>query len=659
VAGTPFGRYQLQTLLGRGGMGEVWRAHDTATNRVVALKVLPPHLADDRVFQERFRREAQLAAGLYEPHIVPIHNFGEIDGRLYVDMRLIEGRDLEAMLGEGPLAPSRAVKIVEQIASALQAAHAAGLVHRDVKPSNVLVTSSDFAYLIDFGIARTLGGTGLTATGSAIGTWAYMAPERFGAGKPDARSDVYALTCVLHQTLTGERPFPGDSVEQQVAGHLSTPPPRPSRVKNGLPHALDDVIARGMAKNPDERYATAVALSDAAQAAVTAPTHAVSPPTQAAGFDAAATAVAHLNMLHPSSSRESGAEPGAPASAETQYRTPGFTMPGGAPQRFYGAVPAKPQRRAFTKPRVLAPVLLVLIALVAGAVWVSMRHGDTRPNTARPHPPISQEQLGPQFDGVFTANFTAQQTFSGKPRKGVTPNQNWLIRSACRGNRCVATASQVGAGGYTSSLVFDYVDGRWLAVAEGASATDCSGGNPSPRWVVFSLKGNSDKLTGTYSTIGETGCGRRSTVTFTRTGDAHENLVDDPSKQPPRVVSPASALRGRYHYESTNSVSTPQDYVAGTDCLRSGARCISSFTDPTDGSSQQFLFADGKWTRHSASDSKCKSGNPQHNEWVIDATLPEPPQDPISLWKTHEHVEMTGSCSSVKDYDATFTRTGE
>src|ERR1700757_67704 len=211
MEGTPFGRYQLVELLGRGGMGEVWRAYDPDMNRVVALKVLPPNFADDQVFQERFRREARSAAGLDEPHVVPIHEFGEIEGRLYVTMRLIKGRDLQDLLQDGPLPPARAVWIIEQIASARHAAHEVGLVHRDVKPSNILVTGDDFAYLIDFGIARAAGEIGLTSTGSTIGTWAYMAPERFRTGAAYARTDVYALACVLYQCLTGGLPFPGDT----------------------------------------------------------------------------------------------------------------------------------------------------------------------------------------------------------------------------------------------------------------------------------------------------------------------------------------------------------------------------------------------------------------------------------------------------------------
>ena len=270
VDATPFGHYQLQELIGRGGMGEVYRAYDTKTDRVVALKVLPHRLAEDTVFQQRFRREAQAVAALNEPHVVPIHGFGEIDGRLYLDMRLIEGRTLGAILSDTgkPLSPALAVNVIEQVAAALDAAHAAGLIHRDVKPSNILITDRDFAYLIDFGLARTAGEAGLTTAGSTLGTLAYMAPERFSGGQADPRSDVYALTCVLYECLTGSRPYPDDSLEQQIAGHMTTPAPRPSE-KDPKLAAFDDVIAKGMAKKPAERYRSAGELAAAARQALT------------------------------------------------------------------------------------------------------------------------------------------------------------------------------------------------------------------------------------------------------------------------------------------------------------------------------------------------------------------------------------------------------
>lgn len=283
-----FGHYQLLDVLGRGGMGQVYRAYDDATDRVVALKVLPPNLAEDQEFQQRFRREARIAASLNDPHVVPIHGYGEIDGRLYVDMRLIEGRDLLQYIDEngGRLSPERAVAVIEQVAAALDSAHQVGLIHRDIKPKNILVTNArDFVYLIDFGIARTLADTSLTQTGHTMGTVAYMAPERF-RGTTDHRADVYSLACVLHECLTGKRPYAGESLEEQLNAHLNTPPPRPSTTAAGVPPALDAVVARGMAKDAEHRYQSAMELAEAARAALAgsaaAPHPAPAPPPPAA-----------------------------------------------------------------------------------------------------------------------------------------------------------------------------------------------------------------------------------------------------------------------------------------------------------------------------------------------------------------------------------------
>jgi serine/threonine protein kinase len=296
--GTPFGRYRPIELLGSGGMGEVWRAHDTAhNNRIVAIKLLAPHLASDRTFVERFRREADAAARLNNPHVIPIHNYGEIDGRLYVDMRLVEGRDLQEVLAGGPLKPERAVRIIEQVARALQAAHRIGLVHRDVKPSNILLHDDDFAYLIDFGIARSAGETGLTSTGSTVGTWAYMAPERFKTGAADARSDVYSLTCVLYQCLTAHLPFPADDREQIAFAHMSQPRPKPSALQGSLSAQMDQVIATGMAKKTNERFATTKDLADAARAALNKKT------TGAAADETLHTAEADTTPTKPSGAR--------------------------------------------------------------------------------------------------------------------------------------------------------------------------------------------------------------------------------------------------------------------------------------------------------------------------------------------------------------------
>jgi serine/threonine protein kinase, bacterial len=274
-----FGRYELLSLLGAGGMGQVWRARDTQTNRVVALKVLPEHSADDEEPRERFRRECQAVAQLTEPHVIPIHDFGDIDGRLFLNMRLVDGTDLRTLIKQdGALSPQRAVAIIAQVAGALQAAHDVGLVHRDVKPSNILVCANDFAYLIDFGIAHASEDRTLTKAGETIGTAAYMAPEAIGAAvKTHSRVDVYAMACVLYECLTGEPPFTSAmGVQGLIAHHLHTPPPQPSATKSDVPAAFDAVIAKGMAKNPDDRYQTVQELAEAARAAVGLPSGATS-----------------------------------------------------------------------------------------------------------------------------------------------------------------------------------------------------------------------------------------------------------------------------------------------------------------------------------------------------------------------------------------------
>jgi serine/threonine protein kinase, bacterial len=266
-----FGRYRLFEKLGQGSMGAVYRAHDTALGRDVAIKLLQPELAAEPGFQERFRREAYAAARLASPNIIPIYETGEFDGRLYLVMPIIDGVDLNKVLkSDGPMSPQKAVRVVEQVAAALDAAHKAGLVHRDVKPSNLLMVGEDFVYLIDFGLVHEASAGRLTLTNVAPGSPAYMAPERFTAGKSvDARADVYSLTCVLYECLTGRLPFSGGGVEGLAAAHRTNEPPKPSSLDTAIPAAFDGVIARGMAKEADDRYQSAHELAVAARAALT------------------------------------------------------------------------------------------------------------------------------------------------------------------------------------------------------------------------------------------------------------------------------------------------------------------------------------------------------------------------------------------------------
>src|ERR1700754_1137326 len=270
--GSMFGPYHLKRLLGRGGMGEVYEAEHTVKEWTVAVKLMADTFRRDPVFRERMKREARIAGRLQEPHVVPIHDYGEIDGQMFMEMHLIEGIDLDDTLKRfGPLTAPRAVAIITQIASALDAAHAAGVMHRDIKPPNILITRDDFAYLVDFGIASATTDEKLTQLGTAVGTWKYMAPERFTNDEVTYRADICALACVLHECLTGAPPYRADSAGVLVKAHMSDPIPKPSAVRAGIPKAFVAVIARGMAKEPGDRYASAGDLALAAHEALSTP----------------------------------------------------------------------------------------------------------------------------------------------------------------------------------------------------------------------------------------------------------------------------------------------------------------------------------------------------------------------------------------------------
>jgi serine/threonine protein kinase len=462
VDGTPFGRYRLLKLLGRGGMGEVWRAHDTETDRVVAIKLLPASLSADEEFQHRFRREAHAAARLSNPHVIPIHQYGEIDGRLYVDMRLVEGRDLETVLADGPLDPARAVRIIEQVARALHAAHTVGLIHRDIKPSNVLLDADDFAYLIDFGIARSIDETRMTKSGYTIGTFQYIAPERLDARKEeDARADIYSLACVLYESLTGKPPFPGDSMAHLVTAHLNTPPPRPSTAQPNVPPQVDEVIATGMAKDPNDRYATTIELSNAARDAITDP---IARPTP--------------TPVRP----PSGLRPIPTPAAVTKYRHPEPPLSPSAPATRQHAEPPPPQMADFvSNPQTLRPVPTpqrrhrtgVIAAIVAAVVvlaigltgYVLLKHQNpSQTATGQPAPPSSPTSNAAQpppsqsnslnglllsVDQVNTAMGTTGMSSVGTMTE-MSDNSFAVSDQACLPLSAAAQAKAYAGSGYTA-----------------------------------------------------------------------------------------------------------------------------------------------------------------------------------------------------------------
>jgi hypothetical protein len=269
--------YRIEAHLGRGGMGEVYRAEQLSLGRKVALKILRPDLAADDRFRRRFLRESRIAAAIDHPNVIPIYEAGEDDGLLYIAMRYVEGRDLATVLeGEGRLEPARTMVILSQVAHALDAAHARGLIHRDVKPANILLVEAaggtgEHCYLCDFGLMKELDTeVALTATDQFVGSVPYVAPEQVEGRAIDGRTDVYSLGCVLFHCLGGSPPYRGETDVEVVFAHLGEPPPALSSRAPGLPPALDGVLARAMAKAKEDRYPTCSALMEAAAARVAA-----------------------------------------------------------------------------------------------------------------------------------------------------------------------------------------------------------------------------------------------------------------------------------------------------------------------------------------------------------------------------------------------------
>jgi tRNA A-37 threonylcarbamoyl transferase component Bud32 len=262
AVGTEIAGYRVESFISRGGMAVIYRAHDRRLGRRVALKLLAPELSQDERFQQRFLRESRLAASLDHPNIIPIYEAGEASGLLYIVMRYVEGSDMKELLDrEGPLELDRITSILRQVGAALDAAHARGLVHRDVKPGNILIASGtgredpDHVYLTDFGLTkRSSSLSGQTTSGRFIGTMDYVAPEQIGGKPVDARTDVYSLGCVLYHGLTGEPPFDRDDEAALLWAHLVDQPPPVSARRPDLPPGLDAVVAKAMAKAPEDRY---------------------------------------------------------------------------------------------------------------------------------------------------------------------------------------------------------------------------------------------------------------------------------------------------------------------------------------------------------------------------------------------------------------------
>ncbi len=270
--------YRVDNVLGEGGMAVVYRATQLSLSRVVALKVLSPQLSGDLGFRTRFQREGQLQAALDHEHIVPVYEAGECEHGLFMAMRLIAGPTLKELILTHQLDPRRSIRLLTQVARALDVAHEHGLIHRDIKPQNILIDAGDHAYLADFGLLKSVDEVRLTSTGQFIGTIDYVAPEQIQGEPATGVSDSYSLAGVLYECLTGEVPFPKPNEAATLHAHLVHPPPSVSERRPDLPAALDEVIARGMAKDPQARPDTATELiTQASRALATASSHAFAP----------------------------------------------------------------------------------------------------------------------------------------------------------------------------------------------------------------------------------------------------------------------------------------------------------------------------------------------------------------------------------------------
>ena len=337
--GADFGQYRIEEFIGRGGMGVVYRAEHVHLKRKVALKLLAPELAENESFRERFVRESRLAASIDHPHVIPIYEAAEVDGHYFIAMRYVDGIDLKAVIRtEGRLSIERTLTYLSQLAGALDAAHARDLVHRDVKPGNVLVAGDDHCYLTDFGLTKAMSSsTGFTATGQFVGTTDYCAPEQI-EGKPlDRRTDVYSLACVFYECLTGHPPFRRDTDMATMWAHIQEPPPAVTHERPDLPESLDTVLATAMAKSKDDRYPTCSSFTAAAMAALETATGKT--------YVDSTTRLKPSNAAPPTTPATPPATPSGPPLAGPPVMSDSFTRPEDipAPQPAAGYSPPPPQ----------------------------------------------------------------------------------------------------------------------------------------------------------------------------------------------------------------------------------------------------------------------------------------------------------------------------
>ena len=646
AVGQVFAGYTILRVLGAGAMGTVYLAKHPRLPREDALKVLPAELTANPEYRARFVREAELAASLSHPNIVGIYDRGEQDGQFWISMAYVAGTDARLLCQRFPggLPVGEALPIVSAVGSALDYAHHRGLLHRDVKPANILLTEPDDqprrVFLADFGIARLVDDpTGLTATNMAVGTVAYAAPEQLRGESLNGRADQYALACTVFHLLAGVPPYDSSNPAVVITCHVSAAPPSIGACRPELA-GLDPVFAVAMAKSPADRFGSCQQFVDELSRHLGT---AVSP-TQDTQF-APSTQDTQPSL--------GGSTPVWPA-----YASHAPVWPTDAP--LAPPVERPPGRRRGVIAAAVAGALLVL----AGVVFVGIRltqHPD-HPATAAPSTPAAAPNTGP-FTGIYKVDFSPPMSLDGVPAAGAaTSTGTYALRSACKPTGCVATGSRLsGELTFAADVVFDEVGGSWVGVALGTGP--CRDAQ-AETWEVFKLHPRPDgTLAGEYTATAANACGGKYTVTFTRTGNLDaNNSLPDPATLPPRVVSPAEALRGRYHEKRTFKNGSPQqesDFSVSTDCLRTGDRCMSFFHAPM-GTVEALVFDGGNWVLDTELESKCPgSAEPMRVTKTGQYPLPQPLQNPITLLTGNGHQQQTEPCAVSVDFDETFTRTGD
>ncbi len=412
LTGRRLGHYRIDGVLGKGGMSVMYRATDIRLGRKVALKVIAEHLTEDPEFRERFVDEARNTSAIDHANVVPLYDFGEVNGLLYIAMRLVDGSDMASLIKDGPLSPQRTLGLLSQVAEALDNLHERGLVHLDVKPANVLVTTRESAgehiYLADFGLTRR-GATGhRTRGGDFLGSPTYAAPEHLRGEPVDGRTDAYSLACVLFACLTGRPPFQGQ-VSEVIQGHLNREPPSLTEVVV-LPPAIDEVIRRGMAKNPKQRYASCREMVAAARQALS---HAQRPtvpaPPRGPGGTLMAPAPQQTQQQPPQ--HQSHQQPPPRFAPPQQHRPPQSSQ--AEPVRLRPPVPAGSTAFGAEKGgnRWVAPVVVGVIAvalIVAAIVFFTGEGGGSNPPSQQPTAPSIQ--VGPGESGSATPSSPPRTT---------------------------------------------------------------------------------------------------------------------------------------------------------------------------------------------------------------------------------------------------------